>query len=119
MSLSNPPGLGIVVTEVDPTGPAATAGLQLGDRLVTIGGKRPTGGPGEVTRQITIHQQDGVQLGVERAGVPFVLSIKPRKIRQSVYRFAELKSPTRLQLAVRQGWLERRTAPSSKTVSSP
>ena len=119
MSLSNPPGLGIVVTDVQPTGPAATAGFQLGDRLVSINARRVTGGPDEVTRQITVHQQDRAQIGVERAGVPLVLSLKPRKISQSVYRFAELESPTRLQLAVRQGWLERRTTESSNTVSSP
>ena len=119
MSLSNQPGLGIVVSDVQPTGPAATAGFRLGDRLVTINARRVTGGPDEVTRQITVHQQDGVQIGVERVGVPVVLSIKPRKILQSVYRLAELESPTRLQLAVRQGWLERRTTRSSNTVSSP
>ena len=119
MSLSNPPGLGIVVAGVQPTGPAATAGFRLGDRLVTINARRVTGGPDEVTRQITVHQQDRVRVGVERAGVTLVLSVKPRKILQSVYRLAELESPTRLQLTVRQGWLERRTTESSKTVSSP
>ena len=119
MSLTNPAGLGIVVADVQPTGPAATAGFRLGDRLVTISGRRVSGGPDEVTRQITVHQQDRVRVGVERAGVPLVLSVKPRKISQSVYRFAELEDPTRLQLAVRQGWLERRTTGSSNTVSSP
>ena len=119
MSLSNPPGLGIVVSDVQPTGPAATAGFRLGDRLVTINARRVTGGPDEVTRQITVHQQDGVQVGVERAGVPLVLSVKPRKISQSVHRLTALEDATRLQLTIRQGWLERRTAESSNTVSSP
>ena len=119
MTLSNPAALGIVVTDVQPTGPAATAGFQPGDRLVTISGRGVTGGPDEVTRQITVHQQNGVQVGVDRAGVPLVLSLKPRKISQSVYRFAELESPTRLRLAVRRGWLERRTTRSPKSLSSP
>ena len=119
MSLSNPPGLGIVVTDVQPTGPAATAGFQLGDRLVTISGRRVTGGPDEATRQINLHQQNRVQVGVERAGVPLVLSVKPRKLSQSVYRLTDLESPTRRQLAIRRGWLERRTTQSKKSVSSP
>ena len=119
MTPSNPAGLGIVVAGVQPRGPAATAGFRLGDRLVTINARRVTGGPDEVTRQITVHQQDGVRVGVERAGVPLVLSIKPRKISQSVHRLAELEDPTRLQLTIRQGWLERRTTQSSNTVSSP
>ena len=118
MTLSNPAGLGIVVAGVQPTGPAATAGFRLGDRLVTINARRVTGGPDEVTRQITVHQQDGVRVGVERAGVPLVLSVKPRKRSQSVHRLAELESPTRLQLTIRQGWLERRTTGSPKSVSS-
>ncbi len=118
MSLSNPPGLGVVVTNVQPTGPGAAAGFQLGDRVVAINGRRAGGGPNELMRQITVHQRDAVQVGVERVGVPLVLSLKPGKISQPVYRLRELAKPTQLQLAVRRGWLERRTTPSTGPVSS-
>ncbi len=119
MSLSSPPGLGIVVARVQPLGPAATAGFRLGDLVVAINGKQVSGGADEVTRQIIVHQQDRVQVRLDRAGVPLVVSLKPGKLSQSVYRLTEIEDPTRLQLTVRQGWLERRTTRSSKSVSSP
>ncbi len=118
MSLSNPPGLGVVVSDVQPTGPAVAAGFELGDRVVAINGRRTSGEPDEVMRRITVHQQDAVRVGVERAGVPLVLSLKPRRISRSVYRLRELENPTRLQSAVRRGWLERRTTRPPKSVSS-
>ena len=46
---------------------------------------------------------------IERDGAPMTLELQPREVIEKVYQIVELEDPTKLQLKVRRGWLERYT----------
>jgi serine protease Do len=52
--------LGVVVTEVSPDGPAAQRGLQVGDRILSVGGKEVSK-PADVRHELAQLQKEGKQ----------------------------------------------------------
>jgi len=61
------PAVAPVIAELDDKGPGKAAGLQIGDRLVTLDGKSVTDWQ-EVVEQIRAKPEGKIVLGIERAG---------------------------------------------------
>ena len=109
LTLSDPPGLGVVVSGVQPGGPGEEAGFRRGDRLYRVNRRRITSGAAEVEKRLTRGTSRKVPVAIERDGAPMTLELKPREVVEKVYQIVELENPTELQLKVRRGWLEGRT----------
>jgi regulator of sigma E protease len=69
----------VVVREVEPSTPAAEAGLQRGDRIMAIGGQ-PVGSAEQVTQYIHDHKGQPITLGLERSGQRTEITATPRKL---------------------------------------
>jgi regulator of sigma E protease len=67
----------IVVRVVEPNTPAAEAGLQVGDRIVTVNGE-PVRSAEQVTQYIREHKGQTITLKVERKGSFVEISATPR-----------------------------------------
>ena len=108
LTLSNPPGMGIVVAAVEADGPAEKAGLEVGDRLLRVGG-RPASGAVETVRG-AFEEAAGRAVGVrvQRKGSQKELKLKPTHKGEEVYQVIEMEAASQLQRVVRDGWLRRR-----------
>lgn len=71
--------LPVVVREVEPSTPAADAGLQAGDRIMAIGGQ-PVGSAEQVTQFIQNHKGQPITLSVDRGGQRKDITATPRKL---------------------------------------
>ena len=109
LSLSDPPGRGVVVSAIEPGGPGEEAGFRRGDRIYRVNRRRVTSGAAEVEKRLTRGASRKVSVAIERDGTPMALELRPREAVEKVYQIVELENPTRLQLQVRRGWLEGRT----------
>ena len=109
VTLSDPPGLGVVVSGIEPGGPGEQAGFRRGDRVYRVNRRRITSGASEVEKRLTRGSSRKVAVAIERDGAPMTLELQPREVIEKVYQIVELESPTKLQLKVRRGWLEGRT----------
>lgn len=103
-------GGAIVVTDVDPGGNAAKAGLQPGDALLSIDGQ-PLHTRPEYLRGLAPGQTIKVEVRRGPKTLKLRFKLEPEEITQ--YSLRELPNPTPGQLAVREGWL------SGKDSSNP
>ena len=109
VTLSDPPGLGVVVSGIEPGGPGEAAGFRRGDRVYRVDHRRITSGAPEVEKRLTRGTSRKVAIAIERDGEPMTLELRPREVIEKVYQIVELENPTKLKLTVRRGWLEGRT----------
>ena len=109
LTLSDPPGIGVVVSSIEPGGPGEQAGFRRGDRIYRVNRSRITSGAAEVEKRLTRGTSRKVAVAIERDGAPMTLELQPREVIEKVYQIVELEDPTNLQLKVRRGWLEGRT----------
>ena len=110
-ALSNAPGRGIVVTEVELGGPAERAGFRIGDRIVRFQARRITAGPEALAAAFQRSVGRKVSVGVMRQGALIELDITPRTSKAITYRVTPVAHPTSEQLRIREGWLKRTTSP--------
>ena len=107
LTLSNPPGLGIVVASVVTEGPAEKSGFEVGDRLLRVAG-RPVSGSVEAALESLEDAADRkVKVRIERNGGQQLLKLRPRRKGQAAFQIVELPGATEQQQAVRGGWLRR------------
>jgi predicted metalloprotease with PDZ domain len=109
VQMAQGPGQRAVVAEVDADGPAARAGLRLGDRLASINGRPIQGNLRQALEALGIKPGAELNLEVERRGRMLTVSATPEFVRQVRYRIEEKPGATRAEKAVRAGWL--RVAP--------
>ena len=109
MTLANPAGLGMVVAEVLPGGPAEKAGFRRGDRLVRIEGRRVSGAAYEIGRRIGRSSGKATEITIERRGLFHTLRLRPRKVTSTQYRIVDREQVSTAQRRVREGWLTRTT----------
>jgi membrane-associated protease RseP (regulator of RpoE activity) len=76
VQLDLPKGQGLVVTGVTPDGPAAQAGLQAHDILLSLAGK-PLSQPDDIAKILKAGGDQEVSLALIRAGKPTTLQVKP------------------------------------------
>ncbi len=110
-ALSNAPGRGIVVSEVELASPAERAGFRVGDRIVRFQSRRITGGPEALAFAFRRSVGRKVSVGVMRQGSLIEIEITPRTSEAVTYRIVPVAQPTGEQLRVRDGWLKRTTSP--------
>ena len=99
---------GVVVSAVEPLSPAEEAGFRRGDRLLTVSGE-PAKSADSVRAGLKTAASKAVSLEIERDGEPVSLVLRSRETTETLYRIIEVEGPAPLQLAVRRGWLERKT----------
>ena len=109
LALSDPPGRGVVVSSIEPGSPGEQAGFRRGDRIFRVNRRRVNSGAVEVEKRLTRGASRKVAVAIERNGAPMTLELQPREVIERVYQIVELEDPTKLQLKVRRGWLERHT----------
>ena len=66
------------VAEVTAGSPAAQAGLQVGDRIVSVDG-REVEGPQDVIREVRLNAGSPLRLAIDRAGEPLLLTVTPTR----------------------------------------
>jgi predicted metalloprotease with PDZ domain len=114
--LSNAPGQGVVVARVAAGSPAESAGFRRGDRFVSIGARRVTGGTIEVIERLESKEGRAIPVSVERNDSIVELSVRPRRVTEAVLEIVEVQNPTAEQLRIRNGWLQRKTdTPTAKS----
>src|ERR1700704_4141260 len=69
----------IVVRAVEPSTPAAEAGLQVGDRIIAVNGE-PVKSAEQVTQLIREHKSQPITLRIERNGVQKDITATPRRL---------------------------------------
>ncbi len=111
LTVAAPPGRGVVVAAVASGSPAEAAGLRVGDRVLRIAGRRPSGGAQDVRRRLRKSSGKRVALVVERRGVEVSLELRPRRGRATEFHIVPLPDADDLQLEIRRGWAERWTSP--------
>jgi predicted metalloprotease with PDZ domain len=111
LELSNSPGQGVVIARVAPGSPAERAGFRRGDHILSIGGRRITGGTIEVIERLEGKDGHKVSVNVNRSGAPVDLTVEPRQVSEPVLEIVEVQQPTAAQLRLREGWLQRKTFP--------
>ena len=110
LTLSNPPGMGIVVAAVEANGPAEKAGIAVGDRLLQVGGRPASGAVETVLGAFQEAAGRSVGVRVQRKGSQKQLKLKPTRKGEKVYQVVEMEAASQLQRVVRDGWLRRRAA---------
>lgn len=103
----------IRVISIDPDGPAARAGLEVGDAIRSVNGQRLYVLPSEVTG---VKPGQRVKLGVVRDGEAITLRLKLGTAPATHYRIEEAPGATSDQLAVRNGWLGGASHPGEPAV---
>ena len=116
LSLSNPPGLGIVVASVEAGGPAEKAGFEVGDRLLRVNGRPASGAVETLLDAFEEAAGRAVRVRVHRDGSHRVLKVRPKRKGEDVYQIVELPGASEQQRAVRDGWLRR--GPVAEPMSS-
>lgn len=96
-------GSAIRVISVEPGGPAAQAGVETGDVLVSVNGQRLVALPAYLSG---LSPGQRIKLGVERGGREIKLKLRLGSKPVTTYEIREIPSPTPLELAVRNGWLD-------------
>jgi predicted metalloprotease with PDZ domain len=96
-----PRGTGLTMTDIEPNGPAAAAGLRVGDVITKIDGQPTLSSPlGDVAGK-------EIKLTVEREGREIEMTMKVGSREFTAYTLAEMPGATPQQLRVREGWLKR------------
>jgi predicted metalloprotease with PDZ domain len=96
-----PRGTGLTMTDIEPNGPAAAAGLRVGDVITRIDGQPTLSSPlGDVAGK-------EVKLSVDREGKEVELTMKVGSREFIAYTLAEIPGATPQQLRIREGWLKR------------
>ena len=95
----------LVVTGIDPGGPAAGTDLRAGDTLLEINGRRIAGRDFEEARGELRPGQD-VRLRLERDGRRLEVRYNTGRATERTFQLKETPKPSPLQLRIRQGWLE-------------
>ena len=67
----------VLVREIDPRGPAARAGLQVGDHIVRFDKTAITWSVGFARRLLATSTERACELDIERAGKPIVVTVQP------------------------------------------
>jgi predicted metalloprotease with PDZ domain len=117
LDLSNSPGQGVIVAGAVPGSPAEAAGFRRGDQILSIAGKRVTGGSIEVIERLENKDGRKVSVSVERTGARVELSVEPRRISEPVIEIVEAPRPSPSQIRLRQGWLQRKTEAAASGAS--
>jgi S1-C subfamily serine protease len=73
-----PGAQGLVVTSVDPSGPAADAGIRRGDVIEQVN-RQPVRSQGDITSALQRSGQRPVLLLVNRGGTSIFLTVRPRQ----------------------------------------
>jgi predicted metalloprotease with PDZ domain len=95
----------IQLTRVQPGSTAATAGLQVGDVLVSIEGLEVRRGFGPVYEVLTKNIGKAVKVDIKRAGTSKTISMPVAGEQHAAYRLVALPTPTPEQTKVRDRWL--------------
>jgi len=111
---SSSPGLGLMVTEVQVGGPGEQAGLQTGDKLISVGDRAPERGLNEALAALDLKPGARMSLRVERRGRIENLTATPEFAEVPVFRIEELPQAGPADKAVRAGWLRQAPATSTK-----
>jgi putative serine protease PepD len=69
-------GTGAIVSSVVPGGPADDAGLQAGDRVLSVGGMKVTGSDDVASAVLKAKPGDEIKVGVQRSGDAQTLTVK-------------------------------------------
>jgi serine protease Do len=111
--------IGLIVTGVSPGGPAADAGVRVGDRLVAVDG-RPISSLEALSRTVEIAPigQD-FRLTVDRAGKRFERVVKSRSRPDSPRNMPGAVGPAPRALAPRRRAGDRKVEPAPKDSNSP
>ena len=113
MSLTSPPGRGILVALTTPGGAAEKAGIRVGDRIVEVDGQRVIGSAEAVSAQLA--RENGLRsITVERDGAKATLRLRTTEKLDTVHRVVALAQTAPIQQLVRDGWLKRETAKIAK-----
>lgn len=118
MTLSNPPGRGVVVNHVEADGPAAKGGLRSGDSVFKINGRRVTGGSYEAMQRLERMAGRTVKIIVERSDQYVSLEIEPRAGKRKHYRIVQQNEASDRQHRVREGWRNRTISTADESPSS-
>jgi serine protease Do len=85
-NLELPRSSGVLVSDVDPDSPAATAGVGVGDIVATLNGKTIDSVPLLTVALSTVHSGDTVTLGIVRGtetlSLPIVVAARPHRVDQ-------------------------------------
>lgn len=109
LTLSDPPGQGVMVSSVEAGGAAEQAGVRRGDRIFRLGRRRVTGGATEVLRAFSRQSAEAISVGILRDGKSLAPELKPRVVVESERTLVEVDRPDDSQRRIRRGFLERRT----------
>ena len=119
LTLSNPPGMGLIVAAVEADGPAEKAGFQVGDRLLRVGGSPVAGAVETVLAGFEEAAERAVRVRVQREDAEEVLKLSPKRSGTEAYEIVEVQGASAQQLAIRDSWLRQRvgsTAVSGRAV---
>ena len=111
ITLTGPPGQGVLVAAVEPGGAGEAAGFRPGDRLLRIDRRRAVSGPLDAARRIERAAGRPLETKVERAGVELKIELIPPVVRSTEYKVTRDPLASDLARQLRSGWLDRWTAP--------
>jgi len=111
MTLTGPPGQGVLVAAVEAGGAAEEAGFRPGDRLLRIDRKRAVSGPLDAARRIERAAGRSIEAKVERAGVELKIDLVPPVVRSTEYKVTPDPLAGDQARQIRTGWLDRWTTP--------
>lgn len=90
------------VSNVDATSPAGAAGVQAGDEILEVNGRKPFSGPDVAA---SVAPGDRVRLRLRRGGRTFEVRYRVGETTEPVFSIESVENPTLQQQVVRQGWL--------------
>ncbi len=100
-------GAGIVVSFVEPDGPAGKAGLRSGDRLVSLNGRPLERSLEGTLARLDLKPGESLSVEIDRRGERRTLAVTPAFVQRVTYRIEEKPSVTAAERSVRNGWLRR------------
>lgn len=113
LGLANPPGTGVLVSVVTPSGAGEAAGFRVGDRLSKINGQRVAGGAAAALESLEMTDRVS-KVTVQRDNLEIALQLKARHHKVIEHRIVSLSDVSAARLLVRDGWLSRTTVDDSK-----